>query len=187
MTFGQWSKTFKSKAQGAWQQCCQSPRPITLNRWKYLRLSKAASTMSIPELVPYGINVSADGIHPVLDIIAIHALNGHREKTWPMNNVNWLRDLLPLDTPNARKVGAIVPIHTVLLRWALRIFMITQDPWSLSYVRRKYWQKYSSCSIRSEVFLLKNNVRSKSSHYFIAHSWEGIVLKSVGWFEQAEV
>jgi hypothetical protein len=33
----------------------------------------------------------------------VHGLNGHCEKTWTASNgVNWLRDLLPHDLPNAR-------------------------------------------------------------------------------------
>jgi hypothetical protein len=33
----------------------------------------------------------------------VHGLNGHCEKTWTADNgVNWLRDLLPHDLPNAR-------------------------------------------------------------------------------------
>lgn len=36
-------------------------------------------------------------------IVAIHGLNGHREKTWTAaNGVHWLRDLLPNDLPRAR-------------------------------------------------------------------------------------
>ncbi len=35
-------------------------------------------------------------------IVAIHGLNGHREDTWTVNGVNWLRDLLPSNIPNAR-------------------------------------------------------------------------------------
>src|SRR3989440_7402128 len=36
-------------------------------------------------------------------IVAVHGLNGHREKTWTAaNGVHWLRDLLPNDIPNAR-------------------------------------------------------------------------------------
>jgi len=36
-------------------------------------------------------------------IVAVHGLNGHREKTWTADNgVHWLRDLLPEDLPNAR-------------------------------------------------------------------------------------
>jgi hypothetical protein len=40
---------------------------------------------------------------PDCSIVAIHGLNGHREKTWTTSSgVNWLRDLLPRDLPNAR-------------------------------------------------------------------------------------
>jgi hypothetical protein len=36
-------------------------------------------------------------------IVALHGLNGHREKTWiAENGVHWLRDLLPEDLPQAR-------------------------------------------------------------------------------------
>ena len=36
-------------------------------------------------------------------IVAIHGLDGHREKTWTAaNDTLWLRDLLPADLPNAR-------------------------------------------------------------------------------------
>ena len=35
--------------------------------------------------------------------MAVHGLNGHREKTWTAGNgVHWLRDLLPHDLPGAR-------------------------------------------------------------------------------------
>jgi hypothetical protein len=41
-----------------------------------------------------------------LSIVAVHGLNGHCEQTWTagngVNSVNWLRDLLPHDLPNAR-------------------------------------------------------------------------------------
>jgi hypothetical protein len=36
-------------------------------------------------------------------IVAVHGLNGHRDKTWTAaNGVHWLRDLLPTDLPHAR-------------------------------------------------------------------------------------
>ena len=36
-------------------------------------------------------------------IVALHGLNGHREKTWTAENgVHWLRHLLPEDLPHAR-------------------------------------------------------------------------------------
>jgi hypothetical protein len=42
-------------------------------------------------------------INSEFSIVAIHGLNGHSEKTWTAENgVNWLRDLLPGDLPDAR-------------------------------------------------------------------------------------
>lgn len=39
----------------------------------------------------------------VISIVAVHGLNGHRDKTWTASNgVHWHRDLLPNDIPNAR-------------------------------------------------------------------------------------
>jgi len=38
----------------------------------------------------------------LLSIIAIHGLNGDREETWSTGGVNWLREFLPDDVPNAR-------------------------------------------------------------------------------------
>lgn len=43
----------------------------------------------------------------IVDIVAIHGLNGDFERTWTSRNkdgthVNWLRDLLPRDLENAR-------------------------------------------------------------------------------------
>ena len=36
-------------------------------------------------------------------IIAVHGLDGHREKTWTADNKKmWLKDFLPFDIPNAR-------------------------------------------------------------------------------------
>jgi hypothetical protein len=36
-------------------------------------------------------------------IVAVHGLNGHREKTWTTEGgVNWLRVLLPEEIPHAR-------------------------------------------------------------------------------------
>ncbi|CCA74555.1 related to kinesin light chain [Serendipita indica DSM 11827] len=45
----------------------------------------------------------ASGTDPVVDIVAIHGLQGHREKSWTTKDGTlWLRDLLPSDLPNAR-------------------------------------------------------------------------------------
>ncbi|CCA76038.1 hypothetical protein PIIN_10038, partial [Serendipita indica DSM 11827] len=50
-----------------------------------------------------GLFVLSTGIDPVIDIVAIHGLNGHREKTWTtVDGTLWLRDLLPTSLPHAR-------------------------------------------------------------------------------------
>ncbi|KAG9229798.1 hypothetical protein BJ875DRAFT_386555, partial [Amylocarpus encephaloides] len=50
-----------------------------------------------------GLRVVIEGVDPAVDIVAVHGLNCHREKTWTAaNGIHWLRDLLPYDIPNAR-------------------------------------------------------------------------------------
>ena len=46
--------------------------------------------------------VTSDTYRIIHSIVAVHGLNGHREETWTVNHVNWLRDFLPSDIPNAR-------------------------------------------------------------------------------------
>ena len=58
----------------------------------------------------YGMFILADkaeGETAVVDIIAIHGLNGHYRRTWTAvsksgREYNWLQDFLPKQTPNAR-------------------------------------------------------------------------------------
>ena len=58
----------------------------------------------------YGIHILEDrnsNSLKVVDIVAIHGLNGHFEDTWTVKrrdgtSVNWLKDLLPEKIPNAR-------------------------------------------------------------------------------------
>ncbi|KAI2488241.1 hypothetical protein Ptr902_02374 [Pyrenophora tritici-repentis] len=73
----------------------------------------AAPAVSLPAqatgAVLQGLQVVCEGTDPVIDIVAVHSLNGHCEKMWTagsgvdsVDSVNWLRDLLPQDLPNAR-------------------------------------------------------------------------------------
>ncbi|KAH7061760.1 hypothetical protein BKA63DRAFT_194159 [Paraphoma chrysanthemicola] len=61
--------------------------------------SSATSASSEPAAtVIHGLQVLCEGTNPIVDIVAVHGLNGHCEKTWTAGNgVNWLHDL-----PNAR-------------------------------------------------------------------------------------
>ncbi|KAE8841204.1 hypothetical protein PTNB85_04603 [Pyrenophora teres f. teres] len=74
--------------------------------------SKKSKTQIVAEMsasaeptaaVAQGLQVVAEGLNPTVDIVAVHGLNGHREKTWTTSSgINWLHDLLPHDLPNAR-------------------------------------------------------------------------------------
>jgi hypothetical protein len=43
--------------------------------------------------------------HDLDSIVAVHGLDGHREKSWTTDDVNWLRDFLPTDIPKARIIS----------------------------------------------------------------------------------
>ncbi|KAM7213640.1 hypothetical protein V8F06_010961 [Rhypophila decipiens] len=82
-----------------------------MNSW---RISRQQSADSIPPSVPRrassrtdvnsGLKVLYPGQEPVVaDFIAVHGLNGHREKTWSTaSGVNWLSSILAEDIPNVR-------------------------------------------------------------------------------------
>ncbi|OAA58654.1 hypothetical protein LEL_10876 [Akanthomyces lecanii RCEF 1005] len=71
-----------------------------------LPLSREPRTLSQSQTVehPQGLEVVFEGRDPIVDsVVALHGLNGHREKTWTAENgTNWLRHLLPDDLPRAR-------------------------------------------------------------------------------------
>lgn len=61
------------------------------------------------EAAQYGIFMFQDkpaDASKVIDIVAVHGLNGHYQNTWTETTangeVNWLRDFLPKQMPNAR-------------------------------------------------------------------------------------
>ncbi|KAK2005409.1 hypothetical protein LZ32DRAFT_571878, partial [Colletotrichum eremochloae] len=44
-----------------------------------------------------------EGTDPVVNIVAIYGVTGHREHTWTAtSDKHWLRDFLATDLPNAR-------------------------------------------------------------------------------------
>lgn len=103
-----------------------------------------------------------------VDIITIHGLNGHREKTWTdkTTNVNWLCDetCLPKDIPNARVL-------------------------SFGYNSASYFSRYDS-DVRDFASELLAAVRASRKSYaekhrpivFICHSLGGLVFKQVRMF-----
>ncbi|PVF97371.1 TPR-like protein [Serendipita vermifera] len=100
------------------------------------------------------------GENPVVDIVAIHGFGGHSERSWTAaNGTMWLRDLLPLDIPNARILTYGYDLDT---------------------------RSFTSTSIQSifrhaEAFVAGlTEVRSENRErpiIFLAHSLGGIILK----------
>ncbi|MCJ1426602.1 hypothetical protein MMC29_004505 [Sticta canariensis] len=75
---------------------------MSANQWSTITNQKKVTPLLTHESLPYGLKVLAEGTDAILDIVAVHGLNGHREKSWTVNDVNWLRNFLPSDIPNAR-------------------------------------------------------------------------------------
>lgn len=77
---------------------------VYAKRWrrKSLAQAEASSDDGLGLLQLY------EGDQPEADIVFIHGLNGHRERTWTGNNrqsgnsIFWIRDLLPDDLPQCR-------------------------------------------------------------------------------------
>ncbi|KAI3326402.1 hypothetical protein HD806DRAFT_405775 [Xylariaceae sp. AK1471] len=76
-------------------------------RFKRLTRDHPSASRQVPSTAavehPQGLEVVCEDPEASLDIVAVHGLNGHREKTWTAaNGVHWLRDLLPKDLPGIR-------------------------------------------------------------------------------------
>ncbi|CAG7847041.1 SubName: Full=Uncharacterized protein {ECO:0000313/EMBL:CCA68224.1} [Serendipita indica DSM 11827] len=100
------------------------------------------------------------GTDPVVDIIAIHGLDGHRENTWTaQNGVLWLRDLLSADIPNAR----------------ILVYGYDADTRSRECVSTQTIYQHADKFIKS---LSRQRTDSpRRPIIFVAHSLGGIVLK----------
>ncbi|KAF8510875.1 hypothetical protein BU17DRAFT_97727 [Hysterangium stoloniferum] len=65
--------------------------------------SASASGSRENEYNDRGFGVLVPGVSPTIDIVAIHGLDGHRERSWTADNGKlWLRDFLPNCIPHAR-------------------------------------------------------------------------------------
>ncbi|MCJ1429258.1 hypothetical protein MMC29_007171 [Sticta canariensis] len=126
---------------------------------------EAAPTKPIHETLPYGLKVLAEGTDPILDIVAVHGLNGHREKTWTANNdgdVNWLSDFLPSDIPNAR-----------ILTWGY-----DANTQSTSRISAQHLYDHAKTLV-SDLCLKRRMTETQTRPIvFVAHSLGGIVVKS---------
>ncbi|CCA76355.1 hypothetical protein PIIN_11895 [Serendipita indica DSM 11827] len=124
----------------------------------------------------FGFLELASGTDPIVDIVAIHGLDGHREKTWTAESgVLWLRDLLPADIPNARILVYGYDADT-RSRECVSTQTIYQhaDKFVKSLLRQRSDNpRVSSVLPRVEMYLKL----PQRPIIFIAHSLGGIVLK----------
>ncbi|KAI2623161.1 hypothetical protein GGR54DRAFT_629751 [Hypoxylon sp. NC1633] len=110
-----------------------------------------------------GLEVVYDSPEASLDIVAIHGLNGHPDKTWTAGNgVHWLRDLLPKDLPNVR-----------ILTWGYDANTHSSDRVSCQYL---YDHALELVADLTRKRTLTNS--TERPIIFVTHSLGGIVLKS---------
>ncbi|KAF2022898.1 tetratricopeptide repeat domain-containing protein [Setomelanomma holmii] len=129
-----------------------------------LSTSSASSASAEPAAaVAHGLQVVAEGTNPTIDIVAVHGLNGHCEKTWTADNsINWLRDLLPHDLPNAR-----------VLSWGY-----DANTHSRSRVSCQYLFDHARTLVSDLCLERQITQTSKRPIIFVAHSLGGIIVKS---------
>lgn len=132
-------------------------------------MTPALWTTSKPAVVKHGIHVLVDkdpeGLD-IVDIVAIHGLNGHYVNTWTArpgegSQVNWLQDLLPKQVPNAR-------IMSFSYNSTVQFSKSTSDVFT--FADQLLEQLYSA---RSE------GRQETRRLVFICHSLGGIVFKQV--------
>ncbi|PVF91848.1 hypothetical protein CPB86DRAFT_791743 [Serendipita vermifera] len=132
---------------------------INLARLLSLRKRSRSSVSNSNRKEP-GFKVLSPGQNPVVDIVAIHGLGGHRERSWTAANGNmWLQDWLPDDIPNARILtyGHDADTNSVTYMPAQNIFCLAEN-----FV---------------EDLILERRNDPKRPIIFLAHSLGGIILK----------
>ncbi|KAF3031307.1 hypothetical protein E8E12_000040, partial [Didymella heteroderae] len=113
--------------------------------------------------VQHGLQVVSEGTDPIVDIVAVHGLNGHREKTWTAGNgVHWLRDLLPHDLARAR-----------VLSWGY-----DANTYSGSRVSCEYLYNHAQTLVSDLCLERQLTETSRRPIIFVAHSLGGIIVKS---------
>lgn len=111
----------------------------------------------------FGIKVLVPGEAPSIDIIAVHGLDGDREKSWTADNgVLWLQALLPKEIPNAR------------------VLTYGYDSRTRSSEHLTHQTLYGhSMSLISALSLYRRRTKTERRPIiFLAHSLGGIVVKS---------
>ncbi|KAG9233416.1 P-loop containing nucleoside triphosphate hydrolase protein [Amylocarpus encephaloides] len=118
-----------------------------------------------PDDIPFGLDVWVEGVDPIVDIVAIHGLNGHRGKTWTAKNkVNWLQDtnMLSAIIPNAR-----------IMSWGYDANTHNTKELSAMYLYDHAQKLVSDLSLHR-----RGDQTDARPIIFVAHSLGGIVLKS---------
>ncbi|KND93937.1 Kinesin light chain [Tolypocladium ophioglossoides CBS 100239] len=111
----------------------------------------------------YGLQTVSEGVDPIVDIVAVHGLNGHREKTWTAaNGIHWLRDLLPNDLPRAR-----------ILCWGYNANIHAS-----SIVNSQYMYNHALNLVADLLGKRKATNSTERPIIFVAHSLGGIIVKS---------
>ncbi|KAF8510299.1 hypothetical protein BU17DRAFT_98255 [Hysterangium stoloniferum] len=110
----------------------------------------------------FGIEELEPGISPLIDIVAIHGLDGHREASWTADNGKlWLRDLLPRDVPSARILTYGYDAYTESTA--------TSSTQTLDDHAENFLARLAALRATSDT--------TKRPIIFIAHSLGGIILK----------
>ncbi|KAK4164005.1 hypothetical protein QBC43DRAFT_300695 [Cladorrhinum sp. PSN259] len=136
-----------------------SPEKISAPQARIISAAPAA----VSDPYTQGLKIVAEGINPLVDIVAIHGLNGHRDKTWTASNgVHWLRDLLPNDIPHAR-----------IFCWGY-----DANTHATSRVSCQYLYNHARTLISDLSRKRKLSDSMERPIIFVAHSLGGIVLKS---------
>ncbi|CCA76089.1 related to tetratricopeptide repeat domain protein-Neosartorya fischeri [Serendipita indica DSM 11827] len=100
------------------------------------------------------------GTDPIVDIVAIHGLDGHREKSWATKgSIMWLRDFLPTDLSNARVLS----------------YGYDADTSSRECVSTQTMRRHADGFARALARRRKDHPRRP--FIFVAHDLGGIILK----------
>ncbi|KAJ5138004.1 hypothetical protein N7526_004237 [Penicillium atrosanguineum] len=122
---------------------------------------KTSQTKKTTNTTEDGLKLLYEGENPQVDIIAVHGLGGHREKSWTTESgVSWLKNLLPVDLPDMR-------VHT----WGYAS-MYTDEPET---------PQDTSERLVSELFAMRKMTGKQTLSrplIFIAHSFGGNIVKS---------
>ncbi|KAI9782390.1 MAG: hypothetical protein M1839_005263 [Geoglossum umbratile] len=121
------------------------------------------ASATLTEGPPFGLKLLVEGTNPLVDIIAVHGLNGHREKTWTASNgVCWLRQLMPAKIPNAR-----------IFTWGY-----DASTHSISPISAQSLYDHATTLVSDLCLERRLSQTEKRPIIFVAHSLGGIVVKS---------